>query len=254
MRGINAAHVKTGISLGITLGLRLGEDVGKISPAAFHLGQDEIAGSVQNAINALNPIGACAFAQALHHRDPARHGRFEFERRGMRLSQPGQRQTVMRNHRLIGCDKAFASAKSALSEFERRTLRPADQFRDQINILARGHSGHVIGPQLARNFKPAILGFVARIDRSDGDRTPGPRLDLGAVFLKQAHHANADSAKSGDSNAQGIGGLGFREIRHCAPPALVRLCQAARSQRIPSAHQEWPAACRSPDRHAPAPA
>ncbi|MFM5923551.1 MAG: homoserine dehydrogenase [Novosphingobium sp.] len=53
-------------------------------------------------------MGRGAFAQALDHRDPARHRGFEFQRRLVGFGLGRQFQPVVRDHRLVGGDQRFA--------------------------------------------------------------------------------------------------------------------------------------------------
>ena len=111
MRGIDAINIKTGISLGKALCLRIGKDVGKIAPFAFHCRQDEIAGTVENAIHPVNPVRRRAIAQPLNHRNAAGHCCFKFQRCIFRLRQRAKFGTVVRDHCLVGGDKRAPDAE-----------------------------------------------------------------------------------------------------------------------------------------------
>ena len=64
VRGVDAVDVEGGIGLGVAQALRLGQHVGELAPGLAHGGQDEIAGAVEDAVDAQDPIGHQALAQA----------------------------------------------------------------------------------------------------------------------------------------------------------------------------------------------
>ena len=80
VRGVDAVDIEGGIGLGIALGLRFRQDGAEIRAALFHIGQDEIAGAVENARDALDRVRRGPLAQSLHDRNTARDRRFELER------------------------------------------------------------------------------------------------------------------------------------------------------------------------------
>ncbi len=75
VRGVDAVDVEAGIGLGVAERLRLGQDFGEVAALGLHLGQDEIAGAVEDAIDAGDLVRGGAFAQALDDRDAARRPR-----------------------------------------------------------------------------------------------------------------------------------------------------------------------------------
>ena len=101
MRGIDAVDVEARIGLGITQLLRLFQHLAEIAAAVTHLRQDVIAGAVQDAVDALDPVRREALAQRFQDRDAARHRRLEGERDVIFRREPGELVAVMRQHRLV---------------------------------------------------------------------------------------------------------------------------------------------------------
>ena len=79
VRGVDAVDVEGGVGLGVAQGLRLGQHVGELAAGLAHRGQDEIAGAVEDAEDALDPIGRQPLAQRLDDRDAAGDGGLEAE-------------------------------------------------------------------------------------------------------------------------------------------------------------------------------
>ena len=57
VRGVEAADVEGRIGLGVALGLRLRQHVGERAVLALHLGQDVVAGAVEDAVDAAHLVG-----------------------------------------------------------------------------------------------------------------------------------------------------------------------------------------------------
>src|SRR6266478_889896 len=79
VRRIDAVDVKARIGFGIAELLRLGEHFGKFVRGLAHRRQDIIRGSVENAVDAREPVSDKTLAQGLDHRYPAGNGSLEGE-------------------------------------------------------------------------------------------------------------------------------------------------------------------------------
>ena len=78
MRRVDAVDVEARVGLGKALGLCIGKHICKVETFFFHRRQDEIAGAVENTVNAVDAIGRSTIAQSLNNRDPAGNGCLEF--------------------------------------------------------------------------------------------------------------------------------------------------------------------------------
>ena len=112
VRRIDAVDVERRVGLGIAQRLRLGEHLGEVAALRLHLGEDEIARAVEDAVDARHRIRRRALAQPLDHRDAARDRRLELQRHARRLGRARQLQPVVRQHRLVGGDEALARRRA----------------------------------------------------------------------------------------------------------------------------------------------
>ncbi len=156
MRRIDAFDVEGRIGLGITQRLRLGQHVGKIAALVAHLGEDEIAGAVDDAGDPLDVIGGQALAQRLDDRDTAGHRRLEGHRHALRLGRREDLVAVQGDQRLVGGDHVLAVLDRLQHQLARRRVA-ADQFDDDVDIRIVDHR----------------KGVVADLDTDPGP--PGPR-------------------------------------------------------------------------------
>ena len=87
VRRIEAADIESRVGLGIAELLRLCEHVAKLRRLLGHLGQDVIAGAVENAEHLAGAVAGERLAHRLDDRDAARDRRFEGERHAFALRQ-----------------------------------------------------------------------------------------------------------------------------------------------------------------------
>ncbi len=211
VRGIDPVDIKARIGLGEPERLCLRQHLGEIAALGLHLGQDEIARPVEDAVNPLNHVGRSTLAQPLDHRHAARDRRLELERDARAFGRARQFQAVMREHRLVRGDKALARAERRARERQRRAVRSADQLDHHVRARLR-ERGRVVDPLEAFDIDPAILRSVARRHRDDLDRPPRAPRDQRAVVIEQADHASADRAEPGKRDTKWFG-------HWCGPPS-----------------------------------
>jgi hypothetical protein len=153
--------------------LRLGEHFGEVAALGLHLGQDEIAGAVEDAVDPRDLVRGGAFAQALDDRDAAGDRCFELQRDLRGFGGLGEFEPVMREHRLVGGDEGSCRRRASRAQARgqgRPSRRPLDH---DIGILVVGERGGVVDPFEAADIDAAILGAVARGDGDDLDRPAG---------------------------------------------------------------------------------
>ena len=202
MGRVDAFDIKGRVGFGIAQFLCILQRGGEIRAGAFHGRQDIVRGAVENAVNMFDRIGRRAFAKPLHNRNAACNRRLEFQGGALRFSRFGQRQAVMRDHRLVGGDQPLARSNGIARQCQRRTVRPADQFDHHINIAARCHLRHVVFPREGGQIDAAVAVPVARTDGHDFQRTPGACGYQISVRLQQADNPGANSAKAGQCNPE----------------------------------------------------
>ncbi len=205
MGGIDAIDIKTGVGLGIAGGLGFGEDMAEIQPFIFHPRQDIIAGAVEQAINPGDAVGGHALRQALDDGDATGDRGFIFEREALGFGGSGKVKAMVRQHRLVGGDQRLAGRQRAPCQGQRRAIGTADQFDNDIDIIATGKFGRVINPDEARQIKPAFALAIPRADGGNADRPPGAAGDEVGIGIEHPDNAGADIAQSGQTDTQGVG-------------------------------------------------
>ena len=108
MGRVEAADVHGRIGLGIAEFLRIGEHLGERPAARLHLGEDIVAGAVEDTGDRLDLVADHRLAQHLYRRRAAHHRRLEQQRYVRRLGQCGELRTMLCDQRLVGGDDRFA--------------------------------------------------------------------------------------------------------------------------------------------------
>ena len=87
LRGVVALDVEGRIGFGVAEPLRFLQAIGERQVLLLHLGEDVIAGAVEDAVDALHGIAGQALAQRLHDRDGGADRRLEIERAAVLLGE-----------------------------------------------------------------------------------------------------------------------------------------------------------------------
>ena len=196
MRSVYAVNIERRIGFGKALCLRVRQHLRKVEAVTLHRRQDEIAGPVQYAIYAIDPVGGGTVAQALNHRNTASDGSFKFERGLRAFGQSRQFSAVMGDHGFVGCDQGTSVCQRFARQCQRWTISPAHQFNDDIDILSGRQFAHVVDPAIAGQINTPVFGPVARGDGNNLDFTARPARDQGAIFFKKADDAGSYCPKT----------------------------------------------------------
>ena len=203
--GVDAVDVEARVGLGVAQRLCLLEHALEIAPALAHGRQDIVAGAVQDAIDAPDPVAGQALAQGLDDRDAARDRGLEADRHPLRLGQAGELGAVPGEQRLVGGHHRLAGPERRPAERQRRAALAADQLDHQIDLRVGGQRQRVVVPAVAPGRDPALAPPVARRDRHHPQLAAGAQRHQGAVLLEQAQHRAADGAEPGDAQTQRLG-------------------------------------------------
>ncbi len=145
---VKSAHILRGIGLGIALGLRLRQHR-RILRALLHLAQDKVAGAVQNAFNALDPVPGQSHVQGLESPESLLPQRRHISdaRLWPRPAVPVPRRGYAISFLLAVT--TLLPASSALPHPAAGRIEPARQFHNHIHIGGQ-HSVGVLAPHHAR--------------------------------------------------------------------------------------------------------
>ena len=197
---VETAHVFCGIGLGVAPGLSLGQHFGKLS-ALLHLAQDEIAGSIENALDAFDAVARHALFEAGNHGDSPGYSGAVFE-----MAAPGRGQPLQFN--ALVCDELLIGGNDAFAGFQRAArpgaggIEAADQLHNHIHVGGK-HGIGFFAPDDARGHPVHALARHAAIEYV------GQLEALRPCFDEDARHRAADRAKTEDGDAQMAGGVGL---------------------------------------------
>ena len=106
-----AVDVERGFRLGVAQALGIGEDLGELGSLELHPRQDVVAGAIDDAGDARDPVAGEGFAQGLDDRDAPGHRRFKSHHHAPGLGScknfgavHGQQGLVGRDHMLACCN------------------------------------------------------------------------------------------------------------------------------------------------------
>jgi hypothetical protein len=193
---IHPFDVEGGIGLGVALGLRFLEHDGEVETLPRHLGQDVVAGPVDDAEGREHAVGG---QPVLHRADEGNapgHCRLEAEHDAV---APGRREdlgTVMGEERLVGGDHVLACLERLEDEGPCR-LEPTYQLDDDLHrriveylgrVAHEGEAGDVEAVSRARG-----VGIRDAVQAQPAARA---LLHLRAVGLEDLDHAASDRTEA----------------------------------------------------------
>ena len=190
---VEAAHVFSGVGLGVALGLRGGQHGGEFG-ALVHLAEDEVAGAVENAFDALDAIAGQALLEAGNHGDSARDSGAIFEVSAFGRGQPFQFDAMESDELLVGRDHALAGFEGA-PDPGAGGIEPAHKLHDDVGVGAE-HGVDILGPGDLRAGPIHALARDAAIENVGQFQARGPRI------REDARHGAAHRAEPEDGDPQ----------------------------------------------------
>ena len=201
---VESAHVLSGVGFGIAFGLRFGQH-GGVFRAFFHFAQDEVAGAVENAFDALDAVAGHALFEAGNDGNSAGDGSAVFEMAAFGRGQALQIDAVIGDELFVGGDDAFAGFERAAHPAS-GGIEAAGELDDHIHIGGE-HGIGVFAPDDARGHPVSALARDAAIE--DVRQLEAVRLG----FDEDARHRAAHRAKAEDGDAEMAGGAGLARVR-----------------------------------------
>ena len=200
VRGVHPFHVEGGVGFRVAEPLRLAEHVGERGAAIAHLGQDEVAGAVDDPGEPLDAVPGQPFAQRLDDRDAAGHRGFERHHHAAGVGGLEDGIAVRRDEGLVRGDHVLA-ATNRLEDEPAGRVGAADELDDDVDVriahdLARvGGERDAVGGADARQ--------IERPDRGprDHDVAAGPARDLLSVAPQHVDGAATDRSEAEHSDA-----------------------------------------------------
>ena len=202
--GIEAADVEGRIGLGVALGLRFLEHVGEGAVLVLHLGQDVVAGAVEDAVDAADLVARQRLAQRLDDRDAASHRRLEIQGHAVLLGEPGQLHAVPREQGLVGGDHRLAGRQRRLHGGFGRAVVAADQLHEDVDGRIGRQLHRIVEPGHVVERDATVLAARAGADARHDDGAPERFGEAGAMRLHEAQQAAPHGAEAGNPQSQGL--------------------------------------------------
>ncbi len=191
--GVESADIFGRVGFGIAFGLRLGQHR-CVLRAFFHLAEDEVAGAVENAFDALDAVAGHALLEAGNDGDSAGDGGAVFEMAAFGRGQPLQIDAVIGDELFVGGDDALAGFKRAAHPAA-GGIEAAGELHNHVYIGGK-HGVGVFAPHDARGRPVNALARHAAVE--DVSQLEALRLGLD----EDARHRAAHRAKAEDGDAQ----------------------------------------------------
>ncbi len=206
MRGVHALNVEGRVGLGIAQRLRFGQHVGEIPSLLPHLGQNEVAGAVDDARDPLHRVAGQTLADGLDDGDAAGHGRLEGDHQALLAGLGEDFVAMLGDQGLVGGDDVLAIVQRRQHQFARRA-EAADEFDDDVDGGIVDDFKGIGGEPDAFGIADAGAVQVQAGGGDDLDRASGTAGDFPGVALE-----HADSAAAHGPNAQQADLDGFQSM------------------------------------------
>jgi hypothetical protein len=216
VQGVESVDVEGGIGFGITEALGFGQ--GGLEGGAFlrHLGEDVIAGAIDDAGEALDVITDEALLQGLDDGYAAADCGFEGEKGVVLGSQWEEAGAMFGQQGFIGGDDMLARLEGGLDGGQGGVFASSD-FDENVDVRVGGHSDGVGGEEGGGRWGHQGGCAIERrlVAGTEGDNFEVKTEGLGeetALVTEQFEHALANRAHAEYSDANVHQGKGSREV------------------------------------------
>ena len=199
MRGVPAVDIERLVRLRVTEALRLGEHVAVGGVPVLHLGEDVIAGPVQDAVDPRKPVGDESLAQGFDDGDATGHGGLEVEVSAILLRRREDFRPMLADQRLVGRDDDLAIPQGGERHFSRQR-GSAHQFADDVNGRVVRDRERVVGELGRGDFHRPDLAPVAHRGPGEVEFHADARLEVRAVGRDMFPHALPHRAEAAKAN------------------------------------------------------
>src|SRR5690606_2997261 len=194
--GVDAFHVEGRVGLGVAQCLGFLEHVLKGTTFLAHLGEDEIAGAVDDASQPVDAVGGQAFADRLDHRDATGHGGFVGDNHAFLAGAGEDLVAVHGDQCLVGGDHVLAMLDGLEHQFLGDGVA-TDQLDDHVD-LGVGDQREDVGGNGGTGGVAFRVG-VARGDLGHFNVAPGAPGNLLGVALEHIEGTATDGSQPTDA-------------------------------------------------------
>ena len=150
MGRVLAADVEARVGLGVAQMLGRLQAIGKGKTILLHVGQDVVAGAVEDAVDAADGVAGKRLAQCLDDRDATRRCGLEIEADTRLLGGARQFEAVFGKERLVGRHHMLAGANCRLDRVTGGAVRAADQLNEKVVAGIPRQRHRIVEPSIAR--------------------------------------------------------------------------------------------------------
>ena len=193
--GVMAVDVERGFRLGVAQALGIGEDLGELGSLELHPRQDVVAGAIDDAGDARDPIAGERFAQGLDDRDAPGHGGLVIQVGAVLGGQGEQFGAMGREQGLVGGDHGLAELEGRPDHLA-RGRHPAHQFHHDLHLRVVDHFAPIARQHRRGHGETAGPLRIAHGHASDVQSNAQPRGHEIAIALQRLPHAPADRASA----------------------------------------------------------
>ncbi len=189
VRRVDAFNVEGRIGFCVTQRLRLGEHVFEGATLFAHLGENEVAGTVDDPRHPVDTVGGQAFTDRLDHRNAAGNRRLECHDHAF-LARLGKNFiTVNGNQSLVRGDHMLAILDGLEYQLAGNGIA-AHQLYDDVDLRVRGHFEDIVGNRNTGRLELRL--WRAHGNLCHFDSTPGTTSDFLGVALKYVEGTATD--------------------------------------------------------------
>ena len=199
MSGVDPFDVEGRVGLGIPLGLGIPEDGGKFIVVIGHARQNVIAGTVQDAENAAEIIGAEVLLDGRDDRDPPSDRGLEQNLHPFFNGRPDDFLAMEGQQRLVGRDHMFTVFDGLENKGAGRFIAP-DQFDDHIDLGIGQDLLRAGGQQIFLDRHASVGGDIQIRDPGELQGRSQSRFDELSIFSKSVDNPGTDGPEAEQTN------------------------------------------------------
>ena len=183
---VDPFHVEGGVRFRVTQLLGFVQHILESTAALFHLGEDKVAGTVDDARQPVDMVGRQPLAQGLEDGDAPGHGGFEGHIHAVVLGRLEDLVAVLGDQRLVGGDNMFAVLDGGEHQLA-GGINATDQLHQDIDIRVCGHGENIPGQANALGIAGGVV--PARTNVGNFNRTSHAAGNIPRIALENVDGA-----------------------------------------------------------------
>ena len=191
--GVVAVDVERRFSFGVAQALSIGQDIRELGPLELHPGEDVVAGAIDDAGDARDPVSGEGFPERLDDGNAPGDGGFVVEVRLVLRSQSEEFWAVGREESLVGGDHRLAQFEGCTDHLA-CCCHSAHQFDHELDLGIMDHLAPVAGQHRGGYGESARPAGIPHGHADDVQSDPQPSGHEIAVALQRLPDATTHCA------------------------------------------------------------